>query len=112
MQTTGTIQKLRHFSSLKKIYISIYIIYMITDEAAGDIAVVLSQNNKLEEFDISCNCNHLEASGTMTICRANFRNLTSFKISLNGIVANTAVHIATFLSRNANLEKLDLCKSQ
>ena len=106
MQTPGTIiifKSLRHLTNLRKIYISDN---KITDEAADDIAVVLSQNIKLEELDISCN--HLQASGTMKICRSNLRNLTSFKISHNCIVASAAIHITTFLSRNANLEKLDL----
>ena len=78
----------------------------ITDEAADCIATFLSRNPKLEELDLSHN--DLLSAGAMKICWTKLSKLTSFNISHNGIKANAAEDIATFLSRNTELQQLDL----
>ena len=78
----------------------------ITDEAVDCIATFLSKNTKLEELDLSHN--NLLSDGAIKICWAKLSKLTSFNISHNGITANAAEDLAAFLSRNTELQQLDL----
>ena len=108
MQSAGTItlfKSLRCISSLKKLYINGN---MITDEAADDIAVVLSKNTNLEVLDISCN--YLQAAGAIKIFKAmkNVSNLETINISHNMITDEAAENIATVLSHSINLKTIDL----
>ena len=78
----------------------------ITDQAADYMVIFLSRNKKLEELDLS----HINllSDGAIKICRTTLSELTAFNISHNGITTRAAKDIATFLSRNTKLQKLDL----
>ena len=107
MQTTGTIiifKSLMHVTSLKKLYINDN---MITDEAADDIAVVLSLNDKLEELDISCN--NLQKTGAITIFEImNTSTLTKLNIAHNMIIDEATKYLVNILHNNAKVKELNL----
>lgn len=63
-------------------------------------------NTNLEELDLSHN--NLLSAGAIKICGTNLQCLVAFNISHNGIATEAANDIATFLTRNTKLEKLDL----
>ena len=137
LQTPGTIiifKSLRCFSNLRKLFINNN---MITNEAADDIAVVLSHNTKLGEFDISYN--NLQAAGAIKIFQGiegisslrklnfahnkiitdeatkeglfnnfNIAGLTEFNFSGNNIDEHSANEISSFLSHCTSLQTLNL----
>ena len=78
----------------------------ITDQAIDCIVNFLSVNTNLEELDLSHN--NLLSAGAIKVCGTNLEHLVTFNISHNGITAEAANDIATFLARNTNMEKLDL----
>ena len=78
----------------------------ITDQAADDIALLISHNTKLEELDLSHN--KLQADGAVKICKTTISNLIKFKISHNNITDQAADDIVSFISHNTKLEVLDL----
>ena len=78
----------------------------ITEQAADCIATFLSVNTDLEELDLSHT--NLPSAGAVKICATDLANLTAFNISHNVITGEAANDIATFLSRNTKLKKLDL----
>ena len=108
MQTSDFIvvfKSLRHISSLKKLYINDN---MITDEAAEDIAVVLSQNTKLEELDVSGN--NLQTAGVIKIFHGIKHTLTlaKFNIAHNMFTDEATKYIVDCLSNKSNLKELNL----
>ena len=108
MQTSDIImifKSLRHISSLKKLYINDN---MITDEATEDIAVVLSQNTKLEELDVSCN--NLQTTGVIKIFRGieHTSTLTKFNIAHNMFADEATKYIVDGLFNKGNLKELNL----
>ena len=108
MQTASIIiifKKLRHISSLKKVFINGN---MITDIAADDIAAVLSQNTELEELDISCNS--FQAAGIMKIMQGikHISALTKLDIAHNMVGDEAIEYIVGDLSCNCRLRKLSL----
>ena len=80
----------------------------ITDEAAGDLAVVLSCNDKLQELTLSYNNICTENSIVLFQGMKNFCNLTFVDISHNNIDQEAAYYLSNVLSRNAELLHLDL----
>ena len=79
----------------------------ITDDAAECIAGFLSQNLKLEKLDFSYN--NFCGTGAIKITQVRtITNLMKLNISHNAITDDAAECIAGFLSRNSNLEELDL----
>ena len=98
-------KSLKRISNLRKIYINGN---MITDEAADDIAVVLSQNIKLEELDISCN--DLQTPGVIKILQdiKDHVALTKLNISHNTITNEAAENVINILCNNSKLQELNL----
>ena len=82
----------------------------ITDEAAENIAIVLSCNKKLQALDLSCN--YFTSEGLIEIfkfeCLKNIIYLKKLNVSSNKININAASSIGTVLSLNSTLEELDL----
>ena len=80
----------------------------ISGDVTSDIAVVLSQNESLEELDLSYN--NLAISGLLHIFANmnNLFNLTKVNISNIGITINATHNLAIILSNNINLKELDL----
>ena len=108
MQTVSVIiifKSLQHISGLKKLYINCN---EITNEAADNIAVVLSKNTKLEKFNMSYN--NLQAMGVAKIFREmkNISSLKTIDISHNMITDEAAESIATILSHNNELRSIDI----
>ena len=79
----------------------------ITNKAAADLAYVFSQNNKLNELDLSDNNLYPEAASTI-LNGLNTLTLIKFRISHNNITDQAAGDIVTFLCKCTNLEDLDL----
>ena len=80
----------------------------INEQAANDIAQLLSQISKLEELDLSCN--NLQVTKTVKLLNE-LQYLSSFirlNISNNGLNDKAAHEIATFLSHNPQLKVLNL----
>ena len=77
---------------------------LLTDEAADDLAIIISQNTKLEELDVSCN--NLQITGTIKIFQAisHLSTLRKFNIAHN-VVTDEAIH---YLSSNIKLKELNL----
>ena len=107
MQTAGIItifKSLKNISSLKKICINGN---MITDEAADDIAVVLSQNTKLEELDISCS--NLQAASAVKIFEGiNISTIKKLNIARNMITCKAMNYIAVVSPNTSKLIDLNL----
>ena len=101
LQAVVKIEYLRDITNLNKFRISCI---GITDQAAKNVANFLSQNSKLEELDLSCN-----SPGAVKITElCNITNLKKFNISHNGIIDQAGKCLSAFLSKNSNLEELDL----
>ena len=107
-QTAGImiiVKALQNISTLKKLYINDN---NILDEAADDIAAVLSCNTELQELDISNNC--FRSAGIMMIVKAlqNISTLKKLYINDNNILDEAADDIAAVLSCNTELQELDI----
>ena len=78
----------------------------VSEEAADDIAIVLSHNTKLQKFS----SNSFKTAGMIKIAKAlkNVSNLTELSISDNSIDERAADDIATALSHNTKLQELHL----
>ena len=111
MQTAGIVtvfRSLKNISSLRKVYLQGNI---ITREAANDIAVILSQNIKLEELDISCS--NLQVAGATKILEymRHISTLTKLNIAHNMISDEMPEYIVDILSSNSKLQELNLSHS-
>ena len=98
---------LKGISTLRKLYINDN---NITDEAANSIAVVLSYNFSLQEFDISCNkiltagiTAILKGMKTTTMKRLNIRHCN--------VTDKATSDLAAVLSHNTKLEILDVSQN-
>ena len=80
----------------------------INEEAAADIATILSQNTKLQELYLGGN--NLQSTGAIKIMKSlqNVTNLLTFSIPNNNIGEEAADDIATILSKNIKLQKVQL----
>ena len=87
-------------SMLKRIFISKN---NITENAAGNIAALLSCNTQLQELDISDN--YLQSTGVIIISKAlqGISTLTKLFISKNNIMENAASNIAAVISYDTQL---------
>ena len=108
MQTSDAIKIFKHLrntSRLKKLFVHNN---MITNEGAENIATVLRQNTKLEEFDISYN--NMQASGAIKIflCVECLLNLSKVNIAYNLITDEAVECIVDVLSVNSKLKELNL----
>ena len=79
----------------------------VGEEAADDIAAVLSHNTRLQELDFGHNS--FRSDGMIKIAKAlqNISTLTIFAINKNGIGKRAADDIAAVLSHNTKLQRLD-----
>ena len=82
----------------------------ISDEAADDIASLLSQNTKLQELNLGGN--HLKATGIMKIARVlkDISTLKILNIENNNINVAAVGDIATVFSHNSTLQVIGLDK--
>ena len=96
---------LHHVVYVMKLYVSDN---NITDEAADDIAIAISCNTQLQQFDIGRNS--LQSTGAIKIIKAlqNVTALTKLYINNNNITDAAADDIATALSCNTELQELDI----
>ena len=94
------------FVNLIKLNIS-GIFHEISNEAAADLAYIFSQNNMLNELDLSNNNLYPEVA-SIILNGLNASALIKFRISHNNISDRAASDIATFLCKCINLEELDL----
>ena len=80
----------------------------ISNEAADNIAAVLSQNTCLNELYLANN--YMEASGIIVLCKgmSKISHLTHLDMSCNKITDEAAHDIAALLSHNPELKELDL----
>ena len=79
----------------------------ITDEAADDIATILSHSNNLEVLTL--NTNNFKISGVIKIINAlQMSTLKQFEMERNQATKESADNIATVLSHNTNLQVLNL----
>ena len=102
--TTMIARSLQKISTLTKLHIANN---NISDEAADDIAAVVSCNVHLQEFDISGNC--LQAIGATMIARnlQEISTLTKLYIN-NNKITDEADHIAAAISCNTGLQELNI----
>ncbi|XP_065896352.1 protein NLRC5-like [Dysidea avara] len=108
LQTAGTatiLKGMKTILTIKRLHIRDC---NVKDKAAGDLAVVLSHNIKLEVLDVSQNA--LQTNGIITVLQAmeEMSNLAEIKISKNNISHQAADDIETVLSHNTKLQVLDL----
>ena len=97
----------KFFINLIKLNISGIFCEIINNKTATDLAYFLSQNNKLNELDVSNN--HLCSEAASKILDGlNASSLIKFRVSHNNITDEVAGDIANFLCRCTNLEELDL----
>ena len=84
----------------------------ISDEEANDIAVAISCNTNLKEFNIGRNC--LNAVGVIKIARSlqKISMLKKFYINNNNITEKAANDIATIISNNTNLQEFDISSNE
>ena len=95
------------FINLIKLNISGIFCEIISNETAASLAYIFSQNNKLNELDVSNN--HLYSEAASKILNSlNASTLIKFRISHNNITDEVADDIADFLCKCTNLEELDL----
>ena len=82
----------------------------IGEEAADDIAAVLSHNVKLQELYLLIIGNNLKTKGAIDIAKGlqNATNLTTLDLDNNNISEEAAGNIADVLSHNTKLQKLYL----
>ena len=108
LQTTGTIKimkGLKGIYTLKKLYLNND---NITEEAADDIATVISCNLDLQELNLGSN--NLQASGIIKIARSlqKISSLIKLYINHNNITEEAADDIATAISYNIHLQEVNL----
>ena len=106
-QTTGPkaiIKALQDICTLTKILFSNN---NISDEAANDIATIISNNTNLKVIEISGN--KLQTSGTIKIMKALQKNsLKKLYLNDNNITDKAADDIAAVISSNTQIEVLDI----
>ena len=78
----------------------------ITDEAAHDIAALLSHNPELKELDLSNNL--MQATGATRIFNVIIANLNKMNICNNVITDEAADAMANFLSQSSKLKEFDV----
>ena len=80
----------------------------ITDQAADDIASLISYNIHLQEFNLSANM--VQALGMLKISRSllNILSLTKLYINHNNITYEATDNIAAVISHNKNLQEFDI----
>ena len=105
LNATKIFKGMRNISNLVTINISHN---MITDEAADDLATVLSHNNKLQSFNVSYNYFKSKGFDIIFGCLKNIKYLRKLNISYNEICGKTTNNIATVLSHNTKLEEINL----
>ena len=108
LQTTGIIKimkALQGIYTLKKLYLNND---NITEEAADNIATVISCNLDLQELNLGSN--NLQASGIIKIARSlqKISSLAKLYIDHNNITDEAADDIAAAISCNINLQELNL----
>ena len=108
LQTKGAVtvfKGMRNLSHLTKLNINNN---NISDEVADDIAVVLFQNDSLEELDLSHS--YIQATGAVNIFKKmnSILHLLKFNISHSSITVESADGLAKILSQNVGLKELDL----
>ncbi len=111
LQTMGimTIGKsLQHICMLRRLNISCS---NITDEAANDIATVITCNTQMEELDVSRN--DLQTMGIMKIAKSlqHICTLKKLNISKSNITNEAANDIATVITCNSQMEELDVSRN-
>ena len=112
LQSTGAIKiakALQNISTLTKLYINNN---YITDEAADDIAVVISCNPQLQQLDIGEN--NFQTTGTIVITKAlqsSGFNLKKLCISNNNIAEAAADDIAAFINSNTQIQEFNVSKN-
>ena len=108
LKATGTGRiffSIKNFVSLTKLNVGSI---GVTGFAADIIPAILNNNKKLKELDLSHN--NIQAVGATKIFKnIMISNLNKLNISHNNITDEAAEDIATFISRNTELEELDLC---
>ena len=100
--TVKIIQGLKGLSNLAHINISDH---YISNEAADDLAIVLSHSSRLEQL-ILCH-NNIQSIGAPLILQRIVKDISGLKqlnLSGNGIEDDEAMHLAKFLSCNSKLE--------
>ena len=107
LQTTGAIKimkALQGIYTLKKLYLD----NCITDEAADDIATVISCNIDLQELNLGNN--NLQTSSSIKIAKSlqKISSLTKLYINHNNITHEAADDIAAAISCNIHLQELNL----
>ena len=108
LQTVGAIKIMKasqRICTLKKLYLNNN---NITEEAADDIATVISCNIHLQELNLGSN--NLQTTGTIKIAQSLQRisSLTKLYINHNNITDEAADDIATVISCNIHLQELNL----
>ena len=102
-----------YFSKLKNIFSNLAVFnissicHEIDDEAATALANIFSLNTNLKELDLSDN-NLFPKAIIKIINELNTSNLIKFNISRNNITDKAADCIAAFLSRNIDLQVIDM----
>ena len=105
LSATIIARNLQKISTLTKLYIAGA---SIGDGAADDIAIAVSCNVHLQEFDISKN--YLQASSVIKVAKGlqKISTLTKLSIDNNKITNTAAFYIADVISCNSNLQELDI----
>ena len=99
---------LQNISTLTKLYINNY---NISDEAAHDIAIVVSCNTKLQEFNIGRNNLHTFGAITIATGLQKISTLTKLCVHDNNITYYAANDIAAAISHNTQIEELDISRN-
>ena len=108
LKTSGIFKILRSLQEISSLEILCLTHNGITDEAADDIAAVISCNMNLQELDLGNN--DLQTSGIIIIARnlQIISSLTKLCINDNNIGKEAADSIASVISCNIMLQKLDI----
>ena len=112
-ELSNAVYTTQFFSESKSIFGNLAILNLssicceINEEAAVAFSNVFSQNSKLRELDLSYNNLSTEAI-IRIISELNSTSMTKFIIGHNNITDHAAEYIATFLSKNKDLEVVDL----
>ena len=108
-----TVDATMFFNKLKNVFTNLIkldmsnICHEISNKAARVLAHVLSLNNQIKELYLSDNNLYSEAISKI-FSKFNSLSLNKLDISHNNITDQAGEYIATFLSRNAKLEELNL----